>query len=74
MGITDIKKILPAYLFGDMNFKELDMLKDKKIIIDRILKFGSEKEINWLLSNYSKKDIVGIIKFSKNIDKKTTNF
>ncbi len=74
MGITDIKKILLAYLFWDMNFKELDMLKDKKIIIDRILKFGSEKEINWLLSNYSKKDIVGIIKFSKNIDKKTTNF
>jgi hypothetical protein len=46
----------------------------QKIIIERVLKFGTPKEIVWLLRSYEEADIIKVIRSSRNLDRKTATF
>ena len=52
----------------------LDPQKHKKFIIERVLKFGTPKDIRWLLATYAEDDIIQVVKASRALDKKTANF
>ena len=61
-------------LFWDIDKNKLDFEKHKRFIIERILQYGLPNDIKWLLNKYAEKDIIKVVKQSKNIDKKTANF
>lgn len=57
---------LPKFLqscFPSYDLDSLDKTKDKKLIITQLLNYGTEKEIEWLGENYSKKEIEKVIQF-----------
>ena len=60
---------LPKFLyfyFWDTNVKEVDTVKHKRIIAERVLDKGDEEAIAWLLNNYS-------VRFLKDVVRKTRN-
>ena len=61
-------------LFWDTDKNNLDISGHKRFIIERVLQFGMPNDIKRLLSIYSEKDIIDVVKKSKSIDKKTANF
>lgn len=55
---------LPGFLqpcFPSYDLEGLDLKKNKKLIITQILNFGTEKDLEWLSKNYSKKDLKEVI-------------
>lgn len=59
--------------FWDVNFEELGE-KHLFFIIERIICFGNELSINWLLKNSRITDIKKVIRKSRNLDPKTRNY
>ena len=49
-------KFRPA-LFWDVNPKSIDVKKNARYIIERILEFGEMGEVYWLFKTYSKEQI-----------------
>ena len=62
------------HLLWDVDRNKLDLQKHKKFIIERVLKFGTPKEVRWLLATYAEADIIQVVKSSRSLDKKTANF
>jgi len=57
---------LPKFLqscFPSYDLTRLDKGEDKSLIVTQILNYGTEKEIEWLGENYSRKEIEEVIKF-----------
>lgn len=57
---TLLNKTLPAFLskyFWDINFKKLDSKKYPYYIIERILEYGDEKAVKWMMDNFKKTQI-----------------
>jgi len=55
---------LPKFLqpcFPSWDVKNLNKVKDKKLIITQILNYGTEKDLEWLTKAYSKKDLEQVI-------------
>lgn len=61
-------------LFWDIDPKKLDIKRHKRFIVERILQYGTPPEVSWLLDTYTDKDIIQIVRQSKNIDRKTANY
>jgi len=62
-------------LFWDTNIDNIDLLKHKRYIIERILKFGTLADYSWLNGLYSKDEIKEVIKRERSeLDKKSLNF
>jgi len=61
-------------MFWDIDPKKLDIIRHKRFIMERISQYGTPPEISWLLDTYKKKDIIQVVKQSKNIDRKTANY
>ncbi len=62
------------FLFWDVDISKLDLKKDMRYVIERVLEYGDIKEVDWLFSTYSKDDVVYVLKESKRISEKTGNF
>ncbi len=58
----------------DTDVTKLDIYKNKKYIIERILEYGDIPEAKWLFSTYEKEDIIDVLKKSKRISEKSGNF
>jgi len=61
-------------LFWDVDMAILDKDQHQQFIIERILKYGNPKSIQWLLANYHDTEIITVVKSGKNLDKKTANY
>lgn len=59
-------------LFWDSG--KLDINKNKKHIIERILSFGDVEDFSWVMKKYGKKEIKDIFLNSRRLDKKSINF
>ena len=68
----DIESMAP--FFWDVDIHALDPQRHKKFIIERLLKFGTPKEVCWVLETYSSGDLIDVIKNSRSLDRKTANF
>lgn len=53
-----LQSCLPSY-----DLKRLNKEKDKRLIVTQILNYGTEKEIEWLGKNYSRKEIKEVVRF-----------
>lgn len=71
-GRNDMNDI--ADFFWDVDVKSLDIVKNKRFIIERLLQFGRPEQIQWMLARYSDGEIIEVVKSSKTIDKKTANY
>ena len=61
-------------ILWDVEVNKLDIRRHKKFIIERIIKYGNEKDVKWMLETYSLKEIGEVVKKSKNIDRKSANY
>lgn len=60
--------------FRDTDFDELDIKKHKKYILERILDIGNNQAVDWMQKNFSKDEILEVLKSSRRISKKSLNF
>ena len=63
-----------AEFFRDVDIRSLDTVKNKKFIIERLLRYGRPEQIKWMIARYSDSEIVEVVKSSRTIDKKTANY
>ena len=61
-------------ILWDVEVNKLDIKRHKRFIIERIIKYGNEKDVKWMLETYSLKEIGEVVKKSKNIDRKSANY
>ncbi len=70
-------KKLPSFLqkyFWDVDFLEVDKNSYSMFIIERILEFGDQKSVRWMLNNFNLDEIKKVIMVSRNLSKKSANF
>ena len=53
---------LSDYLFWDVNIEKLDLKKDSDFIIERILSYGNEHDVNIMFTLYKKRKIKKVIR------------
>jgi len=63
------RDILSSCLWG-ATIESLDIKADKFLIIERILQHGGDRQIEFMLSNYSAEDIICIVKESSYLSPK----
>lgn len=56
-------------LFWDTDVKKLDLQKNSKYIIERIMDFGNDNEVRWMRKYYPKELIASVCKSSKQLHK-----
>lgn len=71
--MTKVPPFLKKY-FWDADYKQLDLEKNKKYIIERLLELGNKKAIQWLLNNFKKSDIAQTLKTTRNLSRLSANF
>ena len=69
-----ISDIANEGFFWDVDANSLDEKTHWFFIIERLLKFGSEKEIRLILQHFSEVQLREVIKKSRNLDRKTANY
>jgi len=70
-------KRIPKYMiryFWDVDFKSIDVVRNKFFIIKRILENGDKKSVKWMFGKYNFSDIKYSLLNLKGYDKKTLNF
>ncbi len=68
---------LPIFLkkyFWDVNFKKLDSDKYPYFVIERILEYGDEKAVAWLLKHFRKSKIRETLSRRRNISLRSANY
>lgn len=66
-------KFLKKY-FWDIDFEQLDYKSYPKYIIERILEYGDENGINWMMKNFSRIQIIRTLQESRELTLKSANF
>ena len=52
-------------LFWDTDPKNIDVKKNARYIIERVLEFGQPDEVRWVLKHYSKRAIKKVIRLPR---------
>lgn len=68
---------MPEYLkeiFWDIDINELDVNKNKRFIISRILSFSKDESAKWMYKTYTDEDILDVAKNSRNLTLKAAIF
>ena len=60
--------------FWDINLKDLDETKSKRLIIERVMNFGTLREIKLIKMYYGKKEVIKNLCNLNYLDPKTLNF
>lgn len=62
-------------LFWDTDINTIDMVKNKRYVIERILKFGDFDDYHWMRNAYSTEDIRSVILEERvDLDPKSISF
>lgn len=62
--MTNIPDSVKATLWS-YDISKIDQIKDKNLIINHVLNFGTSSATDWLFKNYSKEDIAPLIQNPK---------
>lgn len=65
---------IPRDLFWDTSVDRLDLLKNKRYIIERALELGDQKAVEWLFATYTRTDIKNVLRKSKNLSPKSSHY
>ena len=58
-------------LFWDVNPSKIDSRKNARYVIERILDFGNDNEVRWMLKNYSRAMLKKIVAKSRSLAPRT---
>ena len=73
--MSDIDLLEKKSLFWDTDPATIDLEKNKRYVIERVLRFGGFDDFNWLKSRYSTEEITTVIQRERSeLDKKSLNF
>lgn len=61
-------------IFWDLEVEKLDVKKNSRQIIERILEYGNTPQVHWMFTCYSKEEIIEAVKGSRQLSKKSANF
>lgn len=70
-------KTIPACLskyFWDTDISQIDLHKNKKYLVSRILHMGDEEALKWLHQTYSNQELKKIVNTSRELSEKDKNF
>ena len=70
-------KRLPEFLkeyFWDVKFGELDLEKWRVFILKRILEYGNDRAVAWMIKNFEKAEIKDALCNYRGYSKKSANF
>lgn len=70
MSISDLSK----YLFWDVNPGNLDLVKSKKLIIHRVLDYGSLEDWKKIMDYYGLDEITAVATGIKDLDRRSMTF
>jgi hypothetical protein len=70
----NISKDFHKQLFWDVDLKDLDPDRSKRLIIERIFALGKIKEIKIILDYYGKDVVLDVLRNLNYLDPKTLNF
>jgi len=70
----NISKDFHKQLFWDVDLKDLDPDRSKRLIIERIFVLGTIKEIKIVMDYYGKDIVLDVLRSLNYIDPKTLNF
>ena len=68
---------LPAFLkeyFWDVDFRKLDLEKDRIYILKRILDFGDERAVTWMFKNFKKSEMRNFLINFRDCSTKSANY
>ncbi|MBE3588453.1 MAG: hypothetical protein IMW93_07860 [Thermoanaerobacteraceae bacterium] len=68
---------LPACLkkfFWDVSFEDLDVRADYYFILERLLEYGDDQAIRWVLEHYGVAELLEVVKTSPRLSAKTGGF
>lgn len=71
--MTKAPKFLKKY-FWDIDFAKLDPKQHPVYVIERVLEFGDEKAVRWVLKTFSEKHLRETVCQSRAISSVTANF
>ena len=77
MNIKPRKTTLPGTVqkyFWDCDIKELSLEEHRHFIIERILNFGDDDAVRWLLDHTKPASIKNVVQHGRNLSEKTRNF
>ena len=63
-----------ARYFWDVDAGKIDLVRNERYVIERLLEFGDTDAIRWILKHYSKQAVISSVKRSRQISPKTANF
>ena len=68
---------LPAFArryFWDVDARKLDADKYAAYVIERLLELGDPQAARWMLQEYSRRKIIGVLKKTRSLSKMSANF
>jgi hypothetical protein len=68
-----IGQLKPHY-FWDVDRSTIDDTANKRLVIERVITYGTLGEICLIISNYGRTEVIDVIRKSKSLDPKTINF
>ncbi|MBN1185590.1 MAG: hypothetical protein JXB49_25110 [Bacteroidales bacterium] len=68
-----IGQLKPHY-FWDVDRSAIDDTANKRLVIERIITYGTLGEISLIISNYGRSEVIDVIRKLNFIDPKTLNF
>jgi hypothetical protein len=66
-----IPKVIKSLLW---EFDEVDIEKNGDLVMERVLEMGDSDQVKWMLEQYPKNRIVGVLEDSKIISLKSANY
>ena len=58
-------------LFWDTKPENIDRVKNKRYIIERVLEFGDDKEVKMIFQEYKKEDLSSVVNNSRSLSPET---
>jgi hypothetical protein len=68
---------IPEYIkmvLWDVDTEEVDLKKHWFFVIERIMDYGNENDVQWMLETFSREQLIEVVKKSRNLNRKTANF
>lgn len=61
-------------IFWDLDAEKLNLKKNARQIIERVLEWGDLEQVHWVLKTYTKDQIIETVKNSRQLSRKSANF
>jgi len=71
--MTKLPNFLKKY-FQDVEFKNIDLEKRRVFILKRILEYGNEQAVFWMLQNFKRLEIKNVLCNFRGFSQKSANF